>query len=1210
MLCQNVGLCFSQNAVDQPLQKAADSSCMTPGCRAPGQPPHSSLISAQSMAQPQRTAAWLDGIVKRLWPGLLPSQLESNFRETRARRWWLRDIVNFMIFAVVASLVYVLAACYLDALAITQPGANSSSYTGSSSLGSASSPACRVDLSALQPNQSTSFQAPSATECSKLRLFPPCSAAEDHARPSLVRSASFAPPAPASSAATQPTLQQQLYSKAAGAVASLSSGCAGGGSVNGSGSGGMLLRPRKLLQQVPLLYLWRLWFVGDLFLVSKLGLCLACLACAIACPAYYRRQATRTLLITAYMVLPLALLAARLATCQQPHTIAPPAAGAFNSAKHPSEDPAPTSAAAAAGAAPATPPVSPLPYLATCPVPASAELYRSLLPYASLVVMLDNWLHPLPLPWQAAVNVASWLCLTSCGVLLRVRYLPAVTTGSGDAAAGGAMSAVASGNSAHGSASQLDVEVMTWELAAHCVDGLLLAVLLPLAVSAWAGQRARKWFLQTLQQQQQVDASTAQRISRENLQPTYAAAAHVAASNTTSSNSSWIRKATSAIKRFIEGRRYGLGPGVAPAAAAAAVVALEPTNAADPGSMGISANNSTSSSRAARPADAGLAQPPGLDSKSRTSSNIALAPATPATSDTLRVAARHSVDEDKRRSLARNSQQPAAGTVFAAPAASTVAGSSSPATSARCSMESRSSSRSDGARMGSHSSSSSSSMRGKTNGGEAGGNGSSSQQPGSRAGGAHQPAQQQQQQQPVAAAAAAAAAAQAAGLQVGCSSPRSPSSALYQSPLETVVISFKLASAPSSRGAAAAPAGAVAAGPAAVELGELGGAAAAVSLPQHQGLVASGASSQLRADIEAAVRAVVAQSQLQVLTTSVSSFPGCVHVVMSVSLGTAELLEQLAAEAAAAAAAAAAAGAAASATGASTSSRHSAVDQGIVRPEQEAGRGAAGGDGDAAPAAAAASPPLASLVKWDRVVQQLQQRMLQTAAQEGAAAASEPLQLRYMMVQDSTAQTTHWMWQAPGTADAGSAAAPPQVAGSAAAAAAVLPAAAAGCQDEAAVPADVSIGDVVGAAPAFDVGLSGISSPSSSGVRVTVASADSASPAAGLPLTLSDVLAAAGDPAVQLSCISSRIVSSADGPTVMTTAPLVAAGVPVAGRTSGSSSSSGQFPGRRNSAAAGASGRTGTSPSAGATMLAAAAERQRQQQQQQWFCQCALARQH
>jgi hypothetical protein len=91
----------------------------------------------------------------------------------------------------------------------------------------------------------------------------------------------------------------------------------------------------------------------------------------------------------------------------------------------------------------------------------------------------------------------------------------------------------------------------------------------------------------------------------------------------------------------------------------------------------------------------------------------------------------------------------------------------------------------------------------------------------------------------------------------------------------------------------------------------------------------------------------------------------------------------------------------------------------------------------------------------------------------------------------------------------------------------------------------------------IDVRLSDISSLSSSDVRVTVASGDSASSAAGFPLTLSDVLAAAGNPAVQFSCIGSRIVSGADGRTLMTSAPLLAAGgAPVSSRTSGSSTPS------------------------------------------------------
>jgi hypothetical protein len=163
-----------------------------------------------------------------------------------------------------------------------------------SSLGNSSSTTCLNLYSPLQPNQSTFFDAPSAHECSKLQLFPACTAAAVHAwhaqPPLLPRSGSFAPPAPASISASSPaatavanlSLQQQLYSKAAGAVA----GLAGSSNATNSSSRGrsMAWQPRHLLQQVSLLYVWRLWFMGDLFLAFKLGICLSCLAVAALYP--------------------------------------------------------------------------------------------------------------------------------------------------------------------------------------------------------------------------------------------------------------------------------------------------------------------------------------------------------------------------------------------------------------------------------------------------------------------------------------------------------------------------------------------------------------------------------------------------------------------------------------------------------------------------------------------------------------------------------------------------------------------------------------------------------------------------------------------------------------------------------------------------------------------------------------------------------------
>jgi hypothetical protein len=85
MLNESIRLYFSQNAVDQPHEKAAGSSCMIATCTAPGKTQFNSLQANYSMAQPQRTVAWFDGIAQRLWPSRLPAPLESSFQDTRAR---------------------------------------------------------------------------------------------------------------------------------------------------------------------------------------------------------------------------------------------------------------------------------------------------------------------------------------------------------------------------------------------------------------------------------------------------------------------------------------------------------------------------------------------------------------------------------------------------------------------------------------------------------------------------------------------------------------------------------------------------------------------------------------------------------------------------------------------------------------------------------------------------------------------------------------------------------------------------------------------------------------------------------------------------------------------------------------------------------------------------------------------------------------------
>jgi hypothetical protein len=83
MLYQSMRLYFSQNAIDHSSKIAAKGAA---SCTAPSKVlSHSSLNSIHHMAQPQQTVAWFDGIASRLWPSRLPLQLQSNFRETRAR---------------------------------------------------------------------------------------------------------------------------------------------------------------------------------------------------------------------------------------------------------------------------------------------------------------------------------------------------------------------------------------------------------------------------------------------------------------------------------------------------------------------------------------------------------------------------------------------------------------------------------------------------------------------------------------------------------------------------------------------------------------------------------------------------------------------------------------------------------------------------------------------------------------------------------------------------------------------------------------------------------------------------------------------------------------------------------------------------------------------------------------------------------------------
>jgi hypothetical protein len=145
--------------------------------------------------------------------------------------------------------------------------------------------------------------------------------------------------------------------------------------------------------------------------------------------------------------------------------------------------------------------------------------------------------------------------------------------------------------------------------------------------------------------------------------------------------------------------------------------------------------------------------------------------------------------------------------------------------------------------------------------------------------------------------------------------PYPPGRALYASPLETVVVSCKLSSSASTsaststRGSPSSSTCDLAAAAAGGGAGPSASAAAAVPPPgptlapgaselslqrqpqQYGGGGGGGrgggsitAQRQLRELVEAAVRAAVASSNLGVLSTTVTSFPGCVHIVATVSL--------------------------------------------------------------------------------------------------------------------------------------------------------------------------------------------------------------------------------------------------------------------------------------------------------------------------------------
>lgn len=189
------------------------------------------------------------------------------FPATACRQWWWRDIAGYLVFITALSLLYVLVACCLDAQAATAAVAHSSSRPTTSCSTSSFVPRL--------PYHSEAYDAPSADAYSKLQLVPSYATARQAAAVAAPAGDCMAPAQ--CSNTEQPTLRQLLYNKAAAAVAGLDDHRSSLGM-------SMLRQPKLLLRQAPLLFLWRLWFMADMFLVAKLGMAFLFLMIALVNP--------------------------------------------------------------------------------------------------------------------------------------------------------------------------------------------------------------------------------------------------------------------------------------------------------------------------------------------------------------------------------------------------------------------------------------------------------------------------------------------------------------------------------------------------------------------------------------------------------------------------------------------------------------------------------------------------------------------------------------------------------------------------------------------------------------------------------------------------------------------------------------------------------------------------------------------------------------
>jgi len=219
----------------------------------------------------------------------------------------------------------------------------------------------------------------------------------------------------------------------------------------------------------------------------------------------------------------------------------------------------------------------------------------------------------------------------------------------------------------------------------------------------------------------------------------------------------------------------------------------------------------------------------------------------------------------------------------------------------------------------------------------------------------------------------------------GPAPPMYPTRALYSSPLETVVISCKLGSNSSTtlqaRGTAAYVTSATptaAAGPSSPTRVEvpLSPVQASLATAGHGSSIS--AQRDLRAVIEAAVRQAVAASNISVLSTSVTSFPGCVHVVATAHLT---------------AAAAGTDGGSAAVTTADVSTQGAKVAWQQVVQQVLAAQG---------PAAVAAAAPAATV---------------SSGTDAGGILSREGLYLKHLLVQDA-AGNIHYLWVSPEAAAA------------------------------------------------------------------------------------------------------------------------------------------------------------------------------------------------